>query len=154
MRAGLALLLLLLAACGASPSGDGETAAAGPGDLRAYFQQGGLANVIVVHAANWRPLRSAALVTSDGERVPAYAIDVESSPTEQNPLMQRLESMAPGQPRPVTRVNLMVSTALIRLPDPVRYAREWRGWHVEAVLGDPGAGRETVTLPAPPSPPL
>ena len=54
----------------------------------------------------------------------------------------------------MTQTGIMDSTALIRLPDPVVYAKEWRFFHIDVVLGDPGAGGIEVTLPAPPSPPI
>lgn len=156
MRAWLAVLLLLAGCGGAgSPAELGETPPGlAPDSVTAAFQPGGLADVIVVRATDRRPLRSAVLVSPEGERVAAYSLDVDPSPVEQGSLMQRLQATAPGGPRSVTRLDAMVSTALIRLPDPVRYAREWRDWHIEGVLGDPGAGRQSFTLPAPPSPPV
>ncbi len=65
-----------------------------------------------------------------------------------------MQQITPGSPRPVTQTGIMDSTALIRLPDPVVYAKEWRFFHIDVVLGDPGAGGIEVTLPAPPSPPI
>jgi hypothetical protein len=150
MRAALAVLVLLLAAgCGgghrqALPSD------IPPQSLTAGFKPGGLADVIVVHAVDWRPLRSAELVAPDGERTPAYSLDVVA-PVERG---SRMQQITPGAPRPVTEVGILDSTALIRLPDPVRYAKEWQRWHVEVVLGDRGAGRVQLTLAAPQSPPI
>lgn len=152
MRASLFVLLLLaLAGCGGAHRGGGMPANIPPESLTAAFKPHGLADVIVVHAVDWRPLRRAELVAPDGERVPAYSLDVTASPVERGSLMQQI---TPGAPRPVTQTGTMVSTALILLPDPVRYGQEWRRWHIEVVLGDPGAGRVQVSLAAPPSPPI
>lgn len=152
MRASLAvLLLLLLAGCGGAHRAGGLPADIPPQSLAIGFKPGGLADVIVVDVVDWRPLRSAELVTAAGERVPAYSLDVVPSPVDRGSLMQQI---TPGAVRPVSRAGVMVSTALIRLPDPVLYAHEWRNWHVEVVIGDPGAGRIALTRPAPPSPPV
>jgi hypothetical protein len=150
MRGALIALLLLLAGC-AGHRGAGVPADIPPQNLTATFKPGGLADVIVVHAVDWRPLRSAVLVSPDGTRVAAYSLDVIPSLIERGTLMQQT---TPGAPRPVTRTGIMDSTALIQLPDPVAYARDWRRWRIAVVLGDPGAGRIEVTLDAPPSPPV
>jgi len=155
MRGALVILLLLVAGCSGRGDAAAEPAAvaAGPETVTAGFDPGGLANVIVVRTTDRRPLRSATLVSPDGERVPAYSLDVHASPIELTPL-QQLQLRSQGSARSVTRLDAMLSTALIRLPDPVRYAREWQSWHIEGVLGDPGAGRAAFTLPAPRSPPV
>lgn len=139
----VAVVLLLLAGCGEGtvpPSGPLEriTAAFGP-----------LSDVIVVTAVDRLPLRSAVLVDPDGERVPAYSLDVASSPVVEPSAAEQALMETPGMPHQVTQVNAMVATALIRLPDPTRYAKSWQQWHVELRLGDPGSGESDLTLPAP-----
>jgi hypothetical protein len=59
--------LLSLASCGESRARP-ATAAFGSA---ARFEPGRFADVIVVAAINWRPLRSAVLAGPDGECVPA-----------------------------------------------------------------------------------
>jgi hypothetical protein len=151
MRAWFLVLLLVLAGCGGGHRGGGVPADLPPLSLTAGFKPRGVANEIVVHAVDWRPLRSAELVAPDGERTPAYSLNVIPSPVDRGSLM---EQITPGAPRAVGQTGTMDSTALILLPDPVAYAKEWRRWHIEVVLGDPGVGRIAVTLPAPPSPPI
>jgi hypothetical protein len=152
MRLALLLLvvLLLVGGCGGR-RGAGVPANIPPQSLTASFKPGGLADVIVVHAVDWRPLRSAVLVAPDGVRIPPYSLDVTPSPIDRGSLMQQI---APGAQRPVAQTGIMDSTALIRLPDPLAYAKEWRRWRIAVVLGDPGAGRIELTLDAPPSPPI
>lgn len=149
MRAWPLVLLLVLAGCGGH--GGGVPPGIPPQSLTAGFKPRGLADVIVVHALDWRPLRRADLVAPDGTHTPAYSLNVIPSPVDRGSLMQQI---TPGSPRPVTQTGIMDSTALIRLPDPVVYAKEWRFFHIDVVLGDPGAGGIEVTLPAPPSPPI
>jgi hypothetical protein len=146
MRRGLGLLLLLLASCSGFED-EPEAAAFG---ITARIDPGGLSDVIVVAAVDWRPVRSATLTGPAGERVPAYSLDVEASPVVTGPPEAAILQVTPGWPRTVTTLNAMVSTALIRLPDPDRYAKSWQDWRVEIVLGDAEAGREALTLAAPP----
>lgn len=150
MRSLLApLMLLLIAGCAGD---DSDASAAAPYGVTARFEPGGLADVIVVSAVDWRPMRRAELVDPDGERVPAYSLDVVASPwSAGSPGVESLMS-TPGAVRVVTQAKVMRSTALIRLPNPMLYARSWRDSHIEVVLGDPDAGEETLTLPAPPPP--
>ena len=147
MRCAIAALLLLAGCGGADESGPTlET-------IAARFVRGGLADVIVVTSLDRLPLREATLVTPDGERVPAYSIDVDPHPaTAQVPGEATLLS-TPGTPRQSAWISTMASTALIRLPDPVQYAKNWRRSRIELRLGDPGSGERDVTLAAPPSPP-
>jgi hypothetical protein len=146
MRGRLAvLLLLLLASCGEV---DGDPAAAAFG-VTARFDPDGLADVIVVSAVDWRPLRGAVLVGREGERVPAYSLDVVASPVQSDPLAIEMMMNTPGAARSVSRLKAMVSSALIRLPDPARYGKTWQSLRVEIVLGDAGSGREVFTVAAP-----
>jgi hypothetical protein len=115
----------------------------------ARFDRGGLSDVIVVFVVDWRPLRSAVLTGPAGERVPAYSLDVLTSPIQAGPPAAAILLVTPGWTRSVTELKAMVSTALIRLPDPDRYGKSWQNWRVDIVLGDADAGRETRTLAAP-----
>jgi hypothetical protein len=146
MRWGLGLLLLLLLPSCSDLEAEPEPVTF---SITARFDPGGLSDVIVVAAIDWRPLRSAVLTGPDGARVPAYSLDVEASPVDAGPPAAAILLVTSGWPRTLTRLNAMVSTALIRLPDPDRYARSWQNWHVEIVLGDADAGREALTLAAP-----
>jgi len=140
------LLLLLLAGCG-----EGTVPLGAPLErITATF--GALSDVVVVTAVDRLPLRSAALVDPDGQRVPAYSLDVSSSPSVEPSIAEQALMQTPGMPHEVTHADTMAATALIRLPDPTRYAKTWQQWHVELQLGDPGGGEQDITLPAP-SPP-
>jgi hypothetical protein len=140
------LSLLVLPCCS-----DLELEVGGPAfGITARIDPGGLSDVIVVSSTDWRPLRRAVLIASDGVRVPAYSLDVEASPIQTGPPAAAILLVTPGWPRSETRLNAMVSTALIRLPDPDRYAKGWQTWRVEIVLGDADAGREVMILAAPP----
>jgi hypothetical protein len=148
-RAVVMAALLVLAGCGGGDEGDLT-----PGTIAARFVPGGLADVIVVTSIDRLPLRAAVLVTPDGERVPAYSIDVDPHPaTAQVPGEATLLS-TPGTPHRSAWINIMASTALIRLPDPVQYAKNWRRSRIELRLGDPGSRERQETLAAPPSPPI
>jgi hypothetical protein len=146
----VASLALLQAACG---NGAGWPGAAAVDSVTVGFD--GLSDVIVVTTTDRLPLRSAALVAPDGEAVPAYSLDVLSSPVVVAPPGEEALLLTPGAPKRVTRVDAMFSTALIRLPDPERYAKSWPNWRVLLRLGDPGAGERAMLLraPAPPAPP-
>ena len=111
-----------------------------------------LSDVIVVNVVDRLPLRSAVLVEADGERVPAYSLDVGSSPVVVPSQETAIFMASPGVPRRVTRIGVISSTALIQLPDPTRYAQGWRDWRVELRIGDPGDAGRDVTLPAPKPP--
>lgn len=143
---GVLAFALLLAGCGG-----GDTAGAPPVEsVVARF--GALSDVIEVTATDRLPLRSAVLVAPGGERVPAYSLDVTASPLEAPSLGEAALMATPGAPRRVTRVGIMASTALIRLPDANRYAKTWQGSRIELRFGDPGSGERTVTLEAPKPP--
>jgi hypothetical protein len=109
-------------------------------------------DVIVVAVSDRLPLRSATLVAPDGERVPAYSLDVRSSPIVAPSQEQAIFMASPGVPRQVTRIDVMSSTALIQLPDAGRYAKGWQDWRVELHLGEPGDAGRDVTLDAPKPP--
>jgi hypothetical protein len=142
----IALCILVLAACG----DDAGWTSAPPESVSARFAA--LNDVIVVNATDRLPLRSAVLVAPDGERVDAYSLDVSSSPVVERSPGEAVLMSNPGAPRQVTRLDTMVSTALILLPDPNGYAKVWQDSRIALVFGDPGGERE-VTLPAPKPPP-
>jgi hypothetical protein len=141
----LAAALLLLCACGegtAPPPGE-------PPAPRLAAEFGALTDVIVVTAIDRQPLTGATLVDPDGMSTPAYSLDVSSSPVlAPSPAEQALRE-APGPHPTVTRLDAMVATALIRVPDPARYGKTWRDWRVVLELGDPAKDGRDVTLPAP-----
>jgi hypothetical protein len=149
--------LLLLCACattGAPSTGASADDAAVPSTVTAHFVPGGLSNVIVVSAVDRLPLRQAVLVSPDGERIPAYSIDVDSGPPLALVPNEGFILATPGTPRYSISVHVMSSTALIQLPDPVQYAKTWRDSRIEVTLGDPESGKHEETLAAPPSPPI
>lgn len=147
MQRALALAALLVAGC----ADDGAQWGGAPSEsASARFE--GLSDVIVVTVVDRLPLRSAALVTPDGERVPAYSLDVSSSPVVAPSQETAIFMASPGVPRQVTRINVMSSTALIQLPDATRYAKDWRDWRVELRIGEPGSAGRDVTLEAPKPP--
>jgi hypothetical protein len=143
----LACALPLLVACAEEGAPWG-----GPPSESTTARFDALSDVIVVTVVDRLPLRSAVLVASDGERVPAYSLDVNSSPVVTPSQEAAIFMASPGVPRQVTRVGVMSSTALIQLPDPTRYAQGWRDWRIELRIGDPGDAGRDVTLPAPKPP--
>ena len=152
MRRALATAaLFLLCACASGASEDVEAA---PATVSARFVAGGLSNVIVVSVVDRLPLRQAVLVSPDGERVPAYAIDVDADPRLALVPGEELLLATPGTPRYSISARTMASTALIQLPDPVQYAKAWRNSRIEVTLGDPGSGKSEQTLAAPSPPPI
>jgi hypothetical protein len=143
----LAFSLPVIAAC----ADEGAPWAGAPSEsATARFEA--LSDVIVVNVVDRLPLRSAVLVEADGERVPAYSLDVRSSPVVEPSQEAAIFMASPGVPRQVTRIGVMSSTALIQLPDPTRYAQGWRDWRVELRIGDSGSGGRDVTLEAPKPP--
>ena len=149
-RRALALMLgfslPLIAAC----AEDAPWGGAPSESVSARFE--GLSDVIVVNVVDRLPLRSATLVAADGERVPAYSLDVTSSPVMVPSQEAAIFMASPGVPRQVTRIGVMSSVALIQLPDPTRYAIGWHDWHVELRIGEPGSAGRDVTLAAPKPP--
>ena len=98
------LLLLSLASCGEFRT---QPATA--------VEPGGFADAIVVSAINWRPLRSVVLAGPDGERVPAYSLDVDASPIISRPSAVAIVQITSGWPRSATQLKAMASIPLIRL---------------------------------------
>ena len=143
---------LLLAALSGCTAGSMAETALEPGTITVRFAPGGLANVIVVTTVDRQPLRSAMLVAPSGDRVPAYSLDVVASPIVAETPADLMAMTTPGAVRSVTSLATMVSTALIELPDPARYAKSWQEWRVQLRLGDHGDGERSLMLDAPPSP--
>jgi hypothetical protein len=151
MTGGLALRLAVLFLLPLAGCGEGTVPLGEPLErITATF--GGLSDVVVVTAVDRLPLRSASLVDPDSQRIPAYSLDVSSSPSVEPSIADQAMMQTPGMPHQVTHVDTMVATALIRLPDPTRYAKTWQQWHVELQLGDPGSGEQDITWPAPAPP--
>jgi hypothetical protein len=147
-RGMLVAALLLLSGCGSMA----PTAAPPPDGITARFVPGGPVNVITVTAADPLPLRSAELVGPQGLTEPAYSIDVTANPTDVSTPGAGAFAAAPGLPLTVTRTETILSTALLRLPDPVYYVNTWREWRIRLHLGSATGGRD-VTLAAPAPPP-
>lgn len=146
MALGIVASLLFVAGCADDEPWHGAPAPS----ASARFE--GLSDVIVVSVVDRLPLRSATLVAPDGERVPAYSLDVSSSPIVVPSQEAAIFMASPGVPRQVTRIDVMSSTALIQLPDPTRYAKSWQDSRVELRIGEPGSAGRDVTLEAPKPP--
>jgi hypothetical protein len=165
----LLLSLLLVGACetGGAPPSQPLTAAA----LRAGFPARGIADTIVVSAADRLPLRAAELVAPDGTATAASSIDVTDTPaartgqTAAATLWQSSASGPGGAPALAAassqagalggQVQLLaiLSTADIALPDPVAYRHDWQKYHLRLTFGTPPDPLETRDIPAP-EPPL
>jgi hypothetical protein len=159
-----AALPLLLAACA-----EGGAAPTLPIDeARAFFQVGGIANVIVIDAVDRQALRRAVLVAPDGSLTPASSL--VASPASSvasgaylslNPYTSGLPgAAAPGWTEPLsgqataalhseTTLQAIVSHAEIAVPDPVAYGRDWRRYRIRLRFGDPPGGVDRRELPAP-----
>jgi hypothetical protein len=158
---GLSLLASALAACV-----DRDDAATGqrPFTAVARFLPGEEVTVIQVTVSDRQPLRAADLLGPGGAVVAAESVDARQIAGYQPPFSRQSiagelgaggalplggfgnfagsERLSSGQIR---------STALIRLPDPQSYIKDWRSWEIRLRLGDPP--RATVlTLPAPQPP--
>lgn len=144
-------VLLWLGGCDEAFFDEERVAAPEPSAITAAFEPGGLVNVIVVTTTDRLPLRSAVLAGPDGARQPAYSLDVVPALIRDTSISADPVLGTRGVPS-TTRVNIMRSTALIQLPDPVHYANTWRRWRIELRLGDPAAGERDVTLAAPAPP--
>jgi hypothetical protein len=149
--AGAAALPALLAGC-AALAGVSSEGPPLPG-AEAHFASGRSVDVIEVTVTDPLALRRAELVGPDGTREPAYSIDANPSPSSVTPLGGGPFPREPGMPLVVSQLDSTVSNALIRLPDPWLYARDWRNSRIELHLGDPGGMQRDMTLPAPPPPP-
>lgn len=165
----LLFLGLLTGGCetgGGAPPGP-PTAAA---QVRVGF--GGLVDTIEIAAVDRLPLRAADLVAPDGAATPASAIDVADSPhlatgqwAASNPwhdavsgnsaLAAAMLGQAQAGAALQSREQLLaaVSTAVLPLPDPVAYRRDWMNYRIRLVFGTPPGEVETREMPAPAPPP-
>jgi len=140
--------------------------------VRARFPPGGVVDVIEVDAVDRLPLRQAELVAPDGRTTPASYLNVDASPSVafnqefvNNPYAGNsfgvgnltagvaAPGLTPGAPQQRVAFLAMISTASIRLPDPVEYRRDWQGYRIRLGFGDPPGAAETRELPAPEPPP-
>jgi hypothetical protein len=166
-------LVLLLAACASDTV---PIAGPPPGTVDARFAQGGEANVITVTAYDRVPIRNAALVAPDGSILPSYHINTER-PTRYGSGSGAAPTVGIGVgggssgsfaigsgigltfplggyagPQSTTQSGNILSTAYIRLADPVDYRRRWKNYTIRVRLGDPPSDVHFVTLAAPPPP--
>ncbi|HZS82484.1 MAG TPA: hypothetical protein VFA50_06415 [Stellaceae bacterium] len=179
MMRGLTLLLVFALAACSGPYGAGR-AGQGPDTAVARFVPGGEVTVIQVTVSDPQAMRAADLVYGDGEVVAAYSIDAHRAVAYAPAGYQAAAPSgviggaggfgggnssfgagigitfpvgswyAPGSQ--VVYSGQIQSTALIRIPDPERYRRDWQDAKVRIRLGDPPAVN-FVTLPAPSPPP-
>jgi hypothetical protein len=166
MRAAPFLLTLALVAACAPESGLPPL----PTDqVRARFPPGGVVNSIEIDAIDRLPLRTAELVSPDGQATPASYLHVNPSPTvafyqrridtpyEGN--FSGIGSIAPvpgmvsGAPQGDAKLLAMASTASIPVPDEIGYRRDWRSYRIFLSFGDLAGEVERRVLPAPEPPP-
>jgi hypothetical protein len=144
--------LVLLAGCGS----DAETAGPGlpaPPSVEARFVPGRSVNIITVTASDPLALRSADLIGPGGVAVPASSIETGRAPAE--PVAPGVDAFPPipGMSVPTARVDTVLSTALIQLPEPVLYVHDWRQYRIRLRFANPGGQSREVMLPAPAPPP-
>jgi hypothetical protein len=166
MRASAAALTMALVAACAPESGLPPS----PSDqVRARFPPGGIVNSIEVDAVDRLPLRTAELVSLDGQATPASYLHVNPSPsvafyqrqidTPYEGNIFGIEKFAPapavvtGAPQGDAQLLAMVSTASIPVPDEVAYRRDWRSYRIFLSFGDLAGEVERRVLPAPEPPP-
>ncbi len=166
MRAAPVFLTLALVAACAPESGLPPV----PADqIRARFPAGGVVNSIEVEAIDRLPLRTAELVSPDGQATPASYLHVNPSPSvtfyqrqidtpyEGNTFgignVAPVPAVVTGAPQGDARLLEMVSTASIPLPDEIEYRRDWRSYRIFLSFGDLAGEVERRILPAPEPPP-
>ncbi len=163
--AGFLLMLALVSAC----APEGGLAPLPTDQLRARFPPGGVVNSIEIDAIDRLPLRTAELVSPDGQATPASYLHVNSSPsvtfyqrqidTPYEGNIFGIHSVAPvpgvvtGAPQGDAQLLAMVSTASIPLPDEIEYRRDWRSYRIFLSFGDLAGEVERRVLPAPEPPP-
>jgi hypothetical protein len=166
MRAAAFLLMLALVAACSPETGLPPL----PTDqVRARFPPGGVVNSIEVDAVDRLPLRTAELVSPDGQATPASYLHVSASPSvtfyqreidtpyEGNVSGIHGSALVPGvvtgAPQGDAQLLAMVSTASIPLPDEIEYRRDWRSYRIFLSFGDLAGEVERRVLPAPEPPP-
>jgi len=171
MRIAACLLsLALFAACSDAESGLAPL----PNDqIRVRFPPGGVVAAIEVDAVDRLPLRSAELITPDGEAISASYLHVDPTPSltfDQRSVggtpytgnvigIGNIASNVPfpadlsGAPQARAQLLTMVSTASIPLSDEVAYRRDWRSYRIFLSFGDVAGEVERRVLPAPEPPP-
>ena len=163
--AGFLLMLALVSAC----APEGGLAPLPTDQLRARFPPGGVVNSIEIDAIDRLPLRTAELVSPDGQATPASYLHVNSSPsvtfyqrqidTPYEGNIFGIHGVAPvpavvtGAPQGDAQLLAMVSTASIPLPDEIEYRRDWRSYRIFLSFGDLAGEVERRVLPAPEPPP-
>jgi hypothetical protein len=166
MRAGgFLLMLVLVSAC----APEGGLAPLPTDQLRARFPPGGVVNSIEIDAIDRLPLRTAELVSPDGQTTPASYLHVNPSPsvtfyqreidTPYEGNVFGIHGTAPvsavvtGAPQGNAQLLAMVSTASIPVPDEIEYRRDWRSYRIFLSFGDLVGEVERRVLPAPEPPP-
>ena len=166
MRAAASLLTLVLVSACASESGLPPL----PTDqVRARFPPGGVVNSIEIDAIDRLPLRTAELVSPDGQATPASYLHVNPSPsvafsqrqidTPYEGTIFGIDKFVPaaavvtGAPQGNAALLELVSTASIPLPDEIEYRRDWRSYRIFLSFGDLAGEIERRVLPAPEPPP-
>ena len=168
MRAAVFVLMLVLGLVGACAPESGLQPL--PTDqVRARFPPGGVVNSIEIDAVDRLPLRTAELVSPDGQATPASYLHVSSSPsvtfyqrridTPYEGNFFTTENVAPipavvaGAPQGDAQLLAMVSTASIPVPDEIGYRRDWRSYRIFLSFGDLAGEVARRVLPAPEPPP-
>ena len=136
--------------------------------VRARFPPGGVVNSIEIDAVDRLPLRTAELVSPDGQATPASYLHVNPSPsvtfyqrqidTPYEGNIFGIGNLAPvpavvtGAPQGDAQFLAMVSTASIPVPDEIEYRRDWRSYRIFLSFGDLAGEVERRVLPAPEPP--
>jgi hypothetical protein len=166
MRAAAFLLTLALVGACSAESG---LAPLPTDQVRARFPPGGVVNSIEVDAVDRLPLRTAELVSPDGQATPASYLHVSASPsvtfyqrqidTPYEGNLFGIGNVAPvpavvtGAPQGEAQLLAMVSSASIPVPDEIEYRRDWRSYRIFLSFGDLAGEVERRVLPAPEPPP-
>ena len=166
MRAAASMLTVALVAACAPERG---LAPLPTDQVRARFPPGGVVNSIEIDAVDRLPLRTAELVSPDGQATSASYLHVNPSPgvafyqrqidTPYEGNIFGIGNVAPvpalvsGAPQSDAQLLAMVSTASIPLPDEIEYRRDWRSYRIFLSFGDLAGEVERRVLPAPEPPP-
>jgi hypothetical protein len=161
----LMLTLALVSAC----APEGGLPPLPTDQVRARFPPGGVVNSIEIDAIDRLPLRTAELVSPDGQATPASYLHVNPSPsvafyqrridTPYEGNVFGIGNLAPvpgvvsGAPQGDTQLLAMASTASIPVPDEIEYRRDWRSYRIFLSFGDLAGEVERRVLPAPEPPP-